>query len=121
MDCWLRRSPSSRTFEDISNVRDRQFTPLCCGLELLRTANIGAPSQGNSQNFEAAAEVVVVGDERTDAGLGFVGNARDGRNAERGGDRRGGVNERAGNFKAVKPNLEQFDCIFDDKAREERG
>ena len=76
-----------------------------------------APSQGNPQNFEAVAEVVVVGDERTDAGLGFVGNARDGRNAERGGDRRGGVNERAGNFRAVKPNLEQLDCGFDVHAR----
>ena len=84
-----------------------------------------APSQRNPQNLKAVAEVVVVRDERTDAGPGFVGNARDGCNAERGGDRRGRVDERAADLKAVEPVLEQLDRGLDVHAwlrlRVERG
>ena len=58
----------------------------------------GTATQGHSQHFEAVAEVVVVRDERTDAGPNFIGNTRDSRDAERGGDRRDGVYKRAGMF-----------------------
>ena len=61
----------------------------------------GTASQGDSQNLEAVAKLVVVRDERTDAGKRLVGGASDGRDAERGGDRRDRVHDRAGDVGAV--------------------
>ena len=77
----------------------------------------GAASQGDSQNLEAVAFGVVVLDERTDAGLVLVGDAFDGRDAERGGDRCDGEDERASDVKPVEPHLEHLDRGFDVEPR----
>ena len=53
-------------------------------------------SQGDPQNLGAIAQLVLVYDQRTDAGPLLVGDAHHGRHAERGGDRRDRVDDRAG-------------------------
>ena len=77
----------------------------------------GSASQGDLQDLEAVAEFVVVRDERTDAGHRDIGDARDSRDAERGGDRRDGVHERAGDVRAAEPYLQHFDRSFDVQPR----
>ena len=62
----------------------------------------GAASQGDSQNLEAVALGVVILDERTNAGLGLVGDAFDRCDAERGGDRCDGEDERASDISTVE-------------------
>ena len=60
---------------------------------------------------------MVVRAERTDAGQRQIGDAHDGRDAERGGDRRNGVHDRAGDFGAVKPHLQHIDRGLDVQPR----
>ena len=77
----------------------------------------GTASQGDSHNLEAVAKPVVVQDERTGAGQLLVGGACHGRDAERGGDRRDRVHDRAGDFGAVEPHLQHFDRRLDVQPR----
>ena len=73
----------------------------------------GTATQGHSQHFEAVPKRVVMCDERSNAGARLVDDAGHGRDAERGSNRRGRERERAGDFEAVKPQLQHLDGRLD--------
>ena len=65
--------------------------------------------QGDPQNLHAAVTLVEVVDESNDAGPRLIGDTRDGRHAERGGDRRDRVDDWVGHVGAVQLELQDLD------------